>query len=346
MVHDPAPQGEAEPWWTGYRRQLEALPGPDEDARQAALARQASLTKPPGALGRLEEIAVWLAAWQGEERPAIERPQLVVFAGNHGVTRQGVSPYPPSVTAQMVKNFEAGGAAICQLCEAYGANLDVVALDLECPTQDLTQAPAMSVEECEAALARGAAAIRPDADMLLVGEMGIGNTTSAAALACALLGGAPEDWTGPGTGLDKPGMAHKASVVGAGLALHGPQCGDPFEALRRLGGRELAAIAGAVLEARRRPIPVLLDGYVCTTAALVLERARNGALDHCLAGHLSREPGHQRVLKALGKTPILDLDMRLGEGTGAAMALAVLQGAVAAHNGMATFAEAGVDGRD
>jgi len=261
------------------------------------------------------------------------------------VTKQGVSPYPPSVTAQMVKNFEAGGAAICQLCKAQGARFDVVALDLDRPTKDFTEAPAMSVEECTAALDRGAAAVHAETDILMVGEMGIGNTTSAAALACASVGRAPEDWTGPGTGLDASGITHKARVVAAGIALHGEACVHPFEALRRLGGRELAAITGAVLEARRRRIPVLLDGYACSAAALVLERAREGALDHCLLGHLSSEPGHRKLLGALNKTPILDLNMRLGEGTGAAMALAVLKGAVAVHNGMATFAEAGVDNR-
>lgn len=333
-------------WRDRIARALGALPGPDPDALAAARARQKTLTKPPGALGRLEDLACWLAGWQGRERPRLERVEALVFAGNHGVTAQGVSPYRASVTAQMVENFKSGGAAICQLCEAYGAELRVIALDLDRPTADMTLEPAMSAEECSEAIAEGARAVKPGGDVLLLGEMGIGNTTCAAALCCALLGGEPQDWTGPGTGLDAPGVARKAEVVGRALALHQEHCARPFEALRRLGGRELAAITGAILEARAQSIPVLLDGYVCCAAALVLEKARAGALDHCLAGHLSAEPAHGRLLAALGKKPVADLGMRLGEGTGAGIALGILRGAVAAHNGMATFADAGIDNRE
>lgn len=336
----------ADDWWRDHAQALDALPGPDAGAETAARERQDRLTKPPGALGRLEEIAIWLAAWQGRAQPQLERVRTIVFAGNHGVTAQGVSPYPPTVTAQMVANFEAGGAAICQLCAAYGAELTPIALDLDRPTADFTGGPAMSPEECAAALAEGAAAVPDDLDLLLLGEMGIGNTTAAAALCHALLGGAAEDWVGPGTGLDDTGIAHKSAVVARAVDLHRPHCQHPFETLRRLGGRELAAITGAVLEARRRRVPVLLDGYACSTAALVLERASPGALDHCLVGHVSAEPGHRRLLSALGKAPLLDLAMRLGEGTGAAVALGLVRGAVAAHNGMATFAQAGIDDRD
>lgn len=334
------------PWWSGFEQRLDVMPEPDQSAKQAALSRQASLTKPPGALGRLEDIAVWLAGWQSRERPTLDTVQMVVFAANHGITAKGVSAFPPSVTAQMVANFESGGAAICQLCEAYGAKFDVVALDLDRPTEDFTERPAMDVEECLAALDAGARAVQENTDLLLLGEMGIGNTTTAAALVSSLLGGSPEAWAGPGTGVDEEGVALKASVIASALAIHQEYCVHAFEALRRLGGRELAAIAGAVLEARMRRIPVLLDGYVCCAGALVLEQARGGALDHCLIGHVSSEPGHRKLLAELGKEPILDLDMRLGEGTGAAMALGVVRGAVATHNGMATFAEAGVDNRD
>ncbi|MDH3579794.1 MAG: nicotinate-nucleotide--dimethylbenzimidazole phosphoribosyltransferase, partial [Hyphomicrobiales bacterium] len=267
-------------------------------------------------------------------------------AGNHGITQQGVSAYPASVTAQMVANFKSGGAAICQLCDAYGAAFDVIALDLDRPTEDFTAKPAMEVEDCVAALDAGADAVHENTDLLLLGEMGIGNTTTAAALTAALLGGEPQAWAGPGTGVDKAGVALKARVISDALACHQEHCGHAFEALRRLGGRELAAIAGAILEARARRVPVILDGYVCCAAALVLERARAGTLDHCLIGHVSSEPGHAKLLSQLGKEALLDLDMRLGEGTGAAMALGVLRGAVATHNGMATFAEAGVDDRD
>ncbi|MHA1164033.1 MAG: nicotinate-nucleotide--dimethylbenzimidazole phosphoribosyltransferase [Alphaproteobacteria bacterium] len=333
-------------WWEKLASSLDALPGPDEQAREAARARQDTLTKPQGALGKLEDLACWLAAWQGREMPRLSGVETLIFAGNHGVTAQGVSPYPSSVTAQMVENFKSGGAAICQLCETYGAELRVIALDLDTPTCDMTLEPAMNTKQCEDAIARGAAAVPDGADLLLLGEMGIGNTTAAAALCCTLLGGSPAFWTGPGTGLDAHGVARKADVVSRALALHVKHCPHPFETLRRLGGRELAAIAGAILETRKRRIPVLLDGYVCCAAALVLEKAKAGALDHCLAGHLSAEPAHPRLLENLGKEPIVDLGMRLGEGTGAAVALGILRGAVAAHNGMATFAEAHVDGRE
>jgi nicotinate-nucleotide--dimethylbenzimidazole phosphoribosyltransferase len=334
------------PWWEGFARSLENMPGPDEKSREAARARQDTLTKPQGALGRLEDFACWLAAWQGRETPRLEHVETLIFAGNHGVTAQDISPFPSSVTAQMVENFDHGGAAICQLTEAYGANLSVIALELDNPTADLMLEPAMSEAECAAAMARGADAVRDNVDLLLLGEMGIGNTTSAAALCCALLGGTPDSWTGPGTGLDPDGVSHKARVVAQAVELHRPHCGHPFEALRRLGGRELAAIAGAIMEARSRRIPVLLDGYVCCAAALPLEKAKPGALDHCLVGHVSAEPAHADLLKHLNMNAIVNLGMRLGEGTGAAIALGILRGALAAHNGMATFDAAGVDNRD
>ena len=330
-------------WWEAFARQLEALPGPDASAYEAARARQDTLTKPPGALGRLEDFACWLASWQGREEPQLENAQALVFAGNHGVTAQGVSVFPPSVTAQMVENFHGGGAAICQLCEAYGASLSVIAIDLDTPTADMTIAPAMSKQECIDAMTRGSLAVNGDADIVLIGEMGIGNTTAAAALSCALLGGEARDWAGPGTGLDTAGISRKSEAVARAVSLHREYCTHPFETLRRVGGRELAAMAGAILEARTRRTPVLLDGYVCCAAALVLDKAKAGALDHCLAGHVSAEPAHPRLLAALGKEPVVNLGMRLGEGTGAAIALGVLRGALAAHNGMATFASAQVD---
>lgn len=319
------------------------LPQPDAASLAAAAARNGQLTKPPGALGRLEEIAIWYAGWRGTARPVMERPQVVIFAGNHGVVAQGISAFPAEVTAQMVANFQAGGAAINQLARQFGASLSVVALDLDRPTQDFTQGPAMSDADCAAALSAGWQALDPQADLLVVGEMGIGNTTAAAALACAMLGGDPAAWVGRGTGLDAEGVARKARVVTEALARNAVT-GDPLQALRCLGGRELAAMAGAIARARSMRIPVLLDGFICTAAAAVLERASPGALDHCLAGHVSHEPGHARLLAALGKTPLLSLDLRLGEGSGAALAIGILQGALACHSGMATFAEAGVSG--
>lgn len=326
------------------KERLRQLPGPDEAAAQAARARQAELTKPPGALGRLEELALWLAAWQGREPPRLDRVLTLVFAGNHGVAARGVSAYPATVTAQMVANFEAGGAAINQLCRLAGAELAVVPLDLERPTGDFCIEPAMTEAECLDALNHGIAAVPPELDLLAVGEMGIGNTTSAAAIGAALYGGPAAWWTGPGTGLDKHGIAHKAAVVGRGLTRHAAAFRDPLEVLRRLGGRELAAMAGAAVAARIHRIPVLLDGFVAGAAAAILHSLAPDALAHVQAAHLSAEPGHARVLERLQLTPLLQLDMRLGEASGAALAILLCRAALACHSGMATFAEAGVSG--
>lgn len=312
----------------------------DEAAADAARARQNSLTKPPGSLGRLEEIAIFMAGWRATPRPEIRRAQALVFAGNHGVCVHGVSPYPSEVTVQMVANFEHGGAAINQLCRASGADLSVIALDLARPTGDFTQGSAMSEAETLDALRRGAEAVDPEADVLVLGEMGIGNSTIAAALACALFGGAPGDWVGPGTGADSAGMSRKAQVIAQGLERHGDARGMAL--LSALGGREQAAICGAVLAARAARIPVILDGFICTAAAAVLHGVAPELLDHCLIGHASAEPGHRRLLTALNKRAVLEFDMRLGEGSGAALALGIVRAALECHNGMATFGEAGV----
>ena len=274
----------------------------------------------------------------------MERPQVIIFAANHGVTARGVSAFPAEVTAQMVGNFRAGGAAINQLAKAFGAQMDVHALDLDRPTADFTTAPAMTEDEVVAALGVGWDAVNPTADLLVVGEMGIGNTTSAAALSAALFGGHAREWTGRGTGVDDVGLALKTQVVAEGLALHADALADPLQALRCVGGRELAAMTGAIARAREERIPVILDGYICTAAAAVLERCASGALDHCVAGHQSAEGAHGKLLNHLGKEPLLSLGLRLGEGSGAALAIGVLQAAVACHSGMATFAEAGVSG--
>ncbi len=327
---------------TEFARLLAEAPGPDAAAQEGAAARNAQLTKPPGALGRLEGLAQWYAGWRGVARPRLKAPQVTIFAGNHGVTAQGVSAFPAEVTAQMVANFEAGGAAINQLARCFGASLKVVPLALDRPTADFTQGPAMTEAEVVAALQAGWEAVDPQADLLVAGEMGIGNTTSAAALAAALFGGSGADWVGRGTGVDAEGLARKARAVDAGLAANPGARGNGLEALRCLGGRELAGMAGAIARARQARIPVLLDGFICTAAAACLHQAAPGALDHCAAGHCSAESGHARLLQALGKTPLLQLDLRLGEGSGAALAIGVLQGALACHSGMATFAEAGV----
>lgn len=324
----------------GFRAVLANAPTADAIATTGAAARNSQLTKPPGALGRLETLAIWYAGWRGTPRPQILAPQVIIFAGNHGVAARGVSAFPPEVTAQMVASFQAGGAAINQLSKAFGAQMSVHALDLERPTADFTVQPAMTESDLIAALRTGWNAVDAGTDLLVTGEMGIGNTTPAAALACALFGGAVADWVGRGTGVDDAGLSRKADVVTQGLALH--QNRDPLEVLRCLGGREIAAMAGAIARARAGRIPVILDGFICCAAAAVLAKVSTGALDHCVAGHVSAECAHPALLNHLGMEPLLNLGLRLGEGSGAALALGVLKGAVACHSGMATFAEAGV----
>jgi nicotinate-nucleotide--dimethylbenzimidazole phosphoribosyltransferase len=325
---------------------VQNLPGIDLAAVAAAQARDAQLTKPTGALARLEDCVQHLAGWQHRPVPQLDAVAILIFAGNHGVAARGVSAYPAEVTTQMVANFERGGAAINQLAKLHGASLSVVALDLATPTADFTVAPAMDEPALLAAINDGAAAVPAEADLVILGEMGIGNTTSAAALAAALHGDDAVSWVGPGTGVVGSALAAKIAAVDAALALHGSACrNDPLEALRRVGGRELAALFGAVLVARQRRIPVLLDGFVVGAAASVLARLSPGGLDHCLAGHVSAEPGHRRLLQHLAKQPLLDLGMRLGEGSGAAVALGLLKAAACCHAGMATFAEASVSNR-
>jgi nicotinate-nucleotide--dimethylbenzimidazole phosphoribosyltransferase len=322
------------------------LPPGNDAAAAAVAARQAELTKPPGSLGRLEELAAWLARWRGRAMPALDTVAVLVFAGNHGVTAQGVSPYPASVTAQMVANFAHGGAAINQLAKVAGASLRVVPLALDRPTADFTEAPAMTEAEFLDAVATGYDAVPRDADLICLGEMGIGNTTAAAAVAAALFGGGGLRWAGRGTGIDDEGLARKRRVIDAGLALHAGRLGDPLAVAMALGGRELAAILGATLAARHRGIPVLLDGFICTAAAAPLARLRPGALDHAVLAHVSAEEGHRALADVLGLKPLFDLGMRLGEGSAAALAVPLLRAALACHTGMATFAEAAVDNRD
>lgn len=325
-----------------FRRLLDNAPNADPGARDAAEARNGQLTKPPGALGRLEELAIWYGAWRGTGKPEINAPQVIVFAGNHGITAQGVSAFPAEVTEQMVANFKHGGAAINQLAKAFGAKMDVYAISLDRPTADFTQEPAMDEADVVAALQCGWGAVDAGTDLLVVGEMGIGNTTSAAAISKALYGGDAGDWVGRGTGVDDDGMANKSRVVDAGNVLHSNALGDGLEVLRCLGGREIAAMVGAIGRARMLRIPVIMDGFICTAAAACLERAIPGALDHVVAGHVSAEAAHGKLLRALNKEPLLSLGMRLGEGSGAALAIGILQGAIRCHSGMATFAEAGV----
>jgi nicotinate-nucleotide--dimethylbenzimidazole phosphoribosyltransferase len=327
------------------RAALAGLPGGDEAAATAIAHRQSRLTKPQRSLGRLEDLVAWLGRWQRREAPRLDRVEVLVFAGNHGITTRGVSAYPASVTAQMVANFERGGAAINQICNSVGATLRVIPLRLEAPTADFTEAEAMSEAEFVEAVAVGADAVSPAADLVCLGEMGIGNTTAAAALAAALLGGGAERWAGRGTGLDDQGLARKRAAIDAGLARHDKALSDPLRAAMALGGRELAAILGATLAARRHGIPVVLDGFIATAAAAPLARLKADALDHVQVAHCSAEAGHRDLCAALGFRPILDLDMRLGEASGAALSVAVLRAALACHLGMATFDEAEVDER-
>jgi nicotinate-nucleotide--dimethylbenzimidazole phosphoribosyltransferase len=323
---------------------LDLLPG-DDAAAAAAAARNAMLTKPPGSLGRLEEIAIWLARWQGRTPPRLDRIEVLVFAGNHGVVAQGVSAFPAGVTAQMVANFAAGGAAVNQLAAAAGARLQVVPLDLDVPTADFTLAPAMDEAAFLGAVAAGYDAVPASADLVCLGEMGIGNTTAAAAIAAALFGGGGTRWAGRGTGVDDDGLARKRDVIDAAVSRHAGVLGDPLQVAAALGGHELAAILGAALAARRQRIPVLIDGFVCTAAVAPLARLRSDGLAHALAAHVSAEAAHRALLDELGLKPLLDLGMRLGEASGAAVAALILRAAVACHAGMATFAEAGVSGK-
>ena len=327
------------------RRLLRDFPGPDMDAAASVRRRDAVLTKPPGSLGRLEEIAEWMAAWQGKAAPKVERPLVAVFAANHGIAARGVSAYPPAVTRQMVANFSAGGAAINQICDAAGLGLRVFELALDQPTPDVVEADAFDEKSCAATIAYGMEAVAGGVDLLCLGEMGIANTTVAATIFHALYGGSAVDWVGRGTGVDDAGLLRKTEAVRAAVARIGETRRDPLEVLRRLGGREIAAMTGAILAARMEHIPVIVDGFVTTAAASILHAARPDSIDHCLFAHRSAEAAHGAVLARLGKTPLLDLGMRLGEGTGAALAAGIVKAAVAMHNGMATFAEAGVANR-
>jgi len=320
-----------------FRALLHDLPQPDSNMIAKARINQDKLTKPSGALGKLEKIAIWLAGWRGEEKPIIARPLVAVFAGNHGVTDENVTPFPCSITRQMVENFSTGGAAINQICIVNGLGLRIYDLALDCPTTNISKGAAMDERGCAESIAFGMKAITEETDLLCLGEMGIGNTTVAAALACAIFGGTSKDWIGHGTGSTGEYFQRKHETVRKAIALHHKYLDDPFEVLRRLGGREFAAIVGAILAARLKKIPVILDGFVVSAAAAVLFKAHPRTLDHCLVGHLSAEQGHRRLLEKFGKKPLLDLGMRLGEGTGAALAAGIVKAAALCNARMATF---------
>ena len=321
---------------------LHDLPGSNAECERQAAERQGQLTKPLGSLGKLEELAVFLAGWQGVAVPHLNKVDVLIFAGSHGITAQGVSAYPAEVTEQMVANFKAGGAAINQLAAQAGATLQIIPLSVERATQDFTSAPAMDEEEFLSAISTGFLAVAPHSNLICLGEMGIGNTTVAAAMAAALFGGDGASWVGRGTGIDNEGLHRKAKVVDDALAAHGSALNDPLEALRCVGGREIAAIFGATLAARMHKIPVILDGFVCTAAAAPLAKLSPDGFAHVLSGHVSAEAQHGKLLNLLGLTPLLNLEMRLGEGSGACLAINLLRSAVTCHANMATFAQAGV----
>ncbi len=319
------------------------LPAASSQFQDLAIERQSKLTKPCGALGRLEEISVWLSSWQQQERLCVERVEGFLFAGNHGIMEENISSYPSEVTAQMVKNFNQGGAGINAITDQFNHDLKVFPIELDNPTKNFLHEPAMSVEETMAAINIGANAVKESqADLLYFGEMGIGNTTCAAALCAMVFGGAGHEWAGPGTGLSLLRVQEKACIIDRAIALHKETCRTSIDVMAAFGGRELAAIMGAVVAARLRRIPVLLDGFVATAAVVPLILHETDTLDHCLAAHCSAEPGHQRLLDHLWMTPILNLGMRLGEGTGAALATEIVKASAATYNNMATFEEAQV----
>ena len=324
------------------RELTQSFPGPDEEAIAAARLREPQLTKPKGSLGRLEEIAEWLAGWQGKHPAQINLPRTIIFAGSHGITSQNVSAFPPEVNQQMISNFQGGGAAINQICKVFDIELKVMEAALEIPTRDFSREPAMDDGDCAEAIAFGMSGPDVGVDVLCIGEMGIGNTTASAAICHALYGGEAADWVGPGTGVEGKELDNKIRIVRESVILHKAVLVDGLEILRCLGGREMAAICGAIIAARLSRIPVLLDGYVTCAAAATLHSLDAYALDHCMVAHVSAEPGHRHLLEKINKIPLFDFSMRLGEGSGAALAVGVLRSAVACHNGMATFEEAAV----
>jgi nicotinate-nucleotide--dimethylbenzimidazole phosphoribosyltransferase len=318
------------------------LPTPDEGGASAVRQRASQVVRPTGALVRLDELAAWLAGWQRTPRPAVSRPAAVVFVADHGVASEGVSAYPSEVTAAMLRALQEGVATAAVMARQIGARLSVVDVGVGRPSGNLVREAALSKDRFKACFEAGRRAVAElDADLLVLGEMGIANTTPAAVVCAALFGGLAEEWTGRGTGIDDATYARKvAAVEAARRRIDGVS--EPLEVLRQVGGPELAAIAGATMEARLRSLPLVLDGFVVTAAVAPLEVARSGALDHCVAGHCSGEPGHRLLLDKLGKPPLLDLGLRLGEGSGALAAVPLVRLAAACVTDVATFGEWGL----
>ncbi|GGK43972.1 nicotinate-nucleotide-dimethylbenzimidazole phosphoribosyltransferase [Pseudomonas koreensis] len=345
-------------WWLNPCKPVNA-----QIVEQAA-ARQQKLTKPAGSLGRLESVAVQLAGLQGQVKPTLEQVWIAIFAGDHGVVAEGVSAFPQEVTGQMLLNFVSGGAAISVLARQLDAQLEVVDLGTVTPTLNLPGVLHLNVGPGTANFAKGAAMTQAQgglalqagrdsvlrakaagAQLFIGGEMGIGNTTAASALACALLDCPVAHLTGPGTGLNAEGVSHKAQVIERALALHAAQRGDALQTLFNLGGFEIAALVGAYLACAQEGVAVLVDGFICTVAALVAVRLNPACREWLLFGHRGAEPGHRHVLETLGAEPLLELGLRLGEGSGAALAVPLLRMACDLHGQMATFAEAAVADR-
>ncbi|WP_375681827.1 nicotinate-nucleotide--dimethylbenzimidazole phosphoribosyltransferase [Bartonella sp. CE47NXGY] len=320
-----------------FRALLTNLPVADEFSIILAKKRQKDLTKEQGTLGKLGDIAVWYAGWRGTEKPIVTRPLVAIFSGNHGIVEENITPFPQSMTQKMVENFASGGAAINQICIAYDLGLKIFDLALEYPTMNITKDAAMDERSAAATMAFGMESIAGGTDLLCIGEMGIGNTAIASALCLALFGGEVEEWTGNGMESEGDFYQRKIAAVKTAISLHKDYFNDPFEIMRRLGGREIAAMVGAILAARIEKIPVILDGFVATVAAAVLYKMHPKALDHTLVGHVSSETAHRKLLKKIGKEPLLDLGMRLGEGTGAAMAAGIVKAAVLTHAQMAVL---------
>jgi nicotinate-nucleotide--dimethylbenzimidazole phosphoribosyltransferase len=319
---------------------LRRLPEADAECAAAVRARAGDILRPAGALARLDDVAVHVAAWQRTPTPRVERPAALVFAGDHGVAvHGGVSAYPTEVTAAMLAACRQGRATICVLARSVGATLETVDVGVGRPTGDIRYEPAMTQTRFDEVVAQAVAAVDAlDTDLLVLGEIGIGNTTAAAALAGALIGGDPARWVGRGTGVDDAGLERKRAAVAAVMA-RTADVEDPIEIMREAGGTELTAMAAAAIAARLRSIPVVLDGYVVTSAVLPLHIAAPGALDHCIVGHCSAETGHRSVLEAIGKPVLLDLGMRLGEGSGAMVAVPIVRAACDAVVEVATFTE-------
>lgn len=324
---------------------LEDPPEPDHEARAAVRERAADVLRPSGALARLDDVAVWLAGWLRTSAPTVERPAATIFAADHGVATAGVSAYPADVTKAMFAALEQGVATSAVLAQGLGARFEAVDVGVGEPTGDIRTGPALDPARFASCVETGVdaadRAIDDGADLFVVGEMGIGNTTTAAAVCAALFGGDPASWVGRGTGVDDDGLARKAGAVAEAVRrIDGIT--DPLEVLREVGGAELVAMAAAVAQARRRSVPVVLDGFVVGAAVAPLAVAVPGALDHCIASHRSAEAGHRRLLERLGLTPLLDLDLRLGEASGALIAVPIVRAAALAVTDVATFGEWGL----